>query len=157
MKKEAKRYRPNVAAIVLSSDYPEKCDLFVGERSDIKGAWQFPQGGVDDDEALKEALLRELEEEIGTRDVEVVAEHPEWICYDFPGNIADKMYPFDGQRQKYFLVRLKDGASINLDTPVPEFARYRFVPAGEVLRHVSYFKRPIYKKVIGYFRKSGYL
>lgn len=152
-----KRYRPNVAAVILSSEYPDKCELFIGERTDVKGAWQFPQGGIDDEEDVKEALLRELEEEIGTKEVEIVAEHPEWISYDFPGNIAHKMYPFDGQKQKYFLVRLKKDAVINLETAVPEFSRHRFVAAKEVLKHVSYFKRPIYKKVIAHFKKSGYL
>ena len=152
-----KRYRPNVAAVILSSDYPDKCEIFIGERSDVKGAWQFPQGGIDDDEDIKEALFRELEEEIGTKEVEIVAEHPEWISYDFPGNIAQKMYPFDGQKQKYFLVRLKNDANINLATAVPEFSRHRFVAVKEVLKHVSYFKRPIYKKVIAHFKQSGYL
>lgn len=152
-----KRYRPNVAAIILSSDYPEKCELFVAERSDIKGAWQFPQGGIDEKENATDALFRELEEEIGTSDVEIVAEYPMWVSYDFPAKAASKMYPYDGQKQKYFLVRLKNGAVINLETSSPEFIRFKFVDIKEVLKHVSFLKRPIYKRVITHFKKSGYL
>jgi putative (di)nucleoside polyphosphate hydrolase len=152
-----KNYRPNVAAVILSSQYPNACELFIAERSDVKGAWQFPQGGIDGDEDAKTALFRELGEEIGTNDVEIIAEHPEWISYDFPAAVADKMYPYDGQRQKYFLVRLKNGAEINLDTKSPEFARFKFVSINEALKKVSYFKRPIYKKVLAHFKKSGYL
>ncbi|MCV6606853.1 MAG: RNA pyrophosphohydrolase, partial [Campylobacterales bacterium] len=74
MEETGKKYRPNVAAVVLSSTYPEKCEVFLGERSDIEGAWQFPQGGVDQGESYKEALFRELKEEIGTDDIELVAE-----------------------------------------------------------------------------------
>jgi len=67
------------------------------------------------------------------------------------------MYPFDGQTQKYFLVRLKPEANINLDTKDPEFSEYRFVKYKEVFNQIAYFKRPVYKQVLEYFRKEGYL
>jgi 8-oxo-dGTP pyrophosphatase MutT (NUDIX family) len=41
---EAIVYRPNVAAILQR----ENGDIFVAERINIKGAWQFPQGGIDE-------------------------------------------------------------------------------------------------------------
>ena len=61
---KGKRYRPNVAAIILSPSYPLECKVFIAQRHDISGAWQFPQGGIDEGESPKEALFRELEEEI---------------------------------------------------------------------------------------------
>ncbi|MCF6201194.1 MAG: RNA pyrophosphohydrolase [Hydrogenimonas sp.] len=159
IKKEQKekRYRPNVAAIVLSSKYPEKVEFFIASRSDIKDAWQFPQGGIDEGETPQQALFRELKEEIGTDEVEIIAEFPEWVSYDFPEIIAKKMYPYDGQRQKYFLVRLKPGAKIDLDTEEPEFLHYTFVPFEQIFDYITFFKRPVYKKVLNYFRKKGYL
>lgn len=108
MKKETKTYRPNVAAIILSPKYPLTCELFIASRTDIKNAWQFPQGGIDKSETPKEALFRELKEEIGTNKVDIIAEYPEWISYDFPPQVVKKMYPYDGQIQKYFLVRLQE-------------------------------------------------
>lgn len=157
MSKNEKRYRPNVAAVILSARYPEKVEIFVAERSDIKDAWQFPQGGVDANESVREALFRELKEEIGTDEVEVLAEHPEWLSYDFPETVAAKMYPYDGQKQKYFLVRLRSSAVINIDTQTPEFSQYQFVDMTDLFRYVSHFKRPIYKQVLAYFQKNGYL
>lgn len=154
---EKKRYRPNVAAVIVSSKYPFECELFVASRTDIDDAWQFPQGGIDEGESAKEALFRELKEEIGTEDIEILSEYPEWLSYDFPGKIAKKMYPFDGQTQKYFLVRLKPEAKINLDTKEPEFSEYKFVKYKEIFEYITYFKRPVYKKVLEYFRKEGYL
>jgi len=151
-----KKYRPNVAAIVLSSKYPEKVEVLIAKRTDVD-AWQFPQGGIDEGESPKTALLRELKEEIGTDEVEVLSEMPEWLSYDFPPRIAKKMYPYDGQTQKYFLVKLKPGAKINLNTEIPEFKDYKFVPVEEVFNYVKSFKRPVYKKVIEYFKKEGYL
>lgn len=154
---EKKRYRPNVAAVVVSSRYPFECEIFIASRTDIDDAWQFPQGGIDEGETPKAALFRELEEEIGTSDVEVLTEYPDWLSYDFPKTIAKKMYPFDGQTQKYYLVRLRPDAVINLETKEPEFDAYKFVPYKEVFNHITYFKRPVYKKILEYFRKEGYL
>ena len=130
--KSKKNFRPNVAAIILSSKYPQKCEIFIASRIDISNAWQFPQGGIDDGESIKEALFRELEEEIGTRDVEIIAEYPTWVSYEFPPIIAQKMYPYDGQKQKYYLVKLKKGAKININTETPEFSEYKFVSSKEI-------------------------
>ena len=55
--KKEKNYRPNVAAIILSPSYPAKCEVLIASRIDVSGAWQFPQGGIDDGETPKEALL----------------------------------------------------------------------------------------------------
>ncbi|RLA66656.1 MAG: RNA pyrophosphohydrolase [Epsilonproteobacteria bacterium] len=151
-----KSYRPNVAAVILSSKYPEKCEFFIAHRSDIKNAWQFPQGGIDEGETPRDALRRELLEEIGCDKVEVIGEFPDWISYDFPKVSRGKTYPFDGQTQKYFLVRLKDGAEINLQAyDIPEFEEYDFVEYEELFEKVAYFKRKVYRKVIDYFIKEG--
>ncbi len=154
--KRIKRYRPNVAAVILSSKYPDKCEFFVAHRTDIKNAWQFPQGGIDEGETPQEALLRELMEEIGCNDVEILGEFPEWITYDFPPTSKGKQYPFDGQTQKYFLVRLKDESKIDLNAfEIPEFKEYDFVGYEALIPKVTYFKRKIYRKVISYFMNEG--
>ncbi|WP_072680152.1 RNA pyrophosphohydrolase [Arcobacter sp. LA11] len=155
--KEKKNYRPNVAAIVLSAKYPEKCEIFIASRTDVENAWQFPQGGIDDGESANEALYRELEEEIGTREIEIIAEYPEWVSYDFPPAIAKKMYPFDGQIQKYYLVKLKKGAKVNINTEIPEFSEYKFVPTKNIYDYITFFKRTVYKQVLKYFRNEGFI
>jgi len=151
-----KSYRPNVAAVILSSNYPDKCEFFVAHRSDIKNAWQFPQGGIDEGETPTEALKRELLEEIGCNDIEILGEFPEWISYDFPSVSRGKTYPFDGQTQKYFLVRLNENAKIDLQLyKIPEFKEYEFVEYGQLFKKVTYFKRKIYRRVIDHFIDEG--
>lgn len=153
-----KKYRPNVAAVLLSPAYPKECRFFIAHRLDIKGAWQFPQGGIDEGESPKEALLRELREEIGTDSVEILCECPHWIRYDFPKSMAKKMYVgFAGQIQKYFLARLKHNAVINLCTNEPEFDAYTFVDTQELFARVTHFKKEVYKQVLAHFKKEGYL
>ncbi len=151
-----KSYRPNVAAVILSSKYPEKCEFFIAHRTDIRNAWQFPQGGIDEGETPRDALYRELLEEIGCNSVEILGEFPEWITYDFPKTARGKVYPFDGQTQKYFLVRLKEDAEIDLQAfEIPEFKEYAFVNYDELFSRVTYFKRKVYRRVIDHFIKEG--
>ncbi len=150
-------YRPNVAMIIMSSAYPQKKEVFIAQRNDLLNIWQFPQGGIDNGEEVQEALFRELEEEIGTRSVEIVAEFPEWISYDFPEKIAKKMKPYKGQTQRYFLLKLSEDAVINLETEHPEFISYKFVSVEDVLKNTAHFKKDVYETVLNYFKNEGYL
>ena len=150
-------YRPNVAMIILSNNYPDKKEIFIAQRNDLSDVWQFPQGGIDDGEEVQEALFREMKEEIGTKKAKIIAEYPKWISYDFPPKIAKNMKPYKGQKQRYFLLKLKKKAKINLDTKHPEFSDYKFVKLDEVLSLSASFKKDVYKKVIKYFKKEGFL
>ncbi|WP_457746667.1 RNA pyrophosphohydrolase [Sulfurimonas sp.] len=150
-------YRPNVAMIIVSHNYPQKKEIFIAQRNDLTDIWQFPQGGIDEGEEVKEALFREMEEEIGTLEAEIIAEYPEWISYDFPEKIAKKMKPYKGQTQRYFLMKLQDGAKIDLNTEHPEFVDYKFVSLEDVLSHTAHFKKPVYETVLNYFKKEGIL
>ncbi len=157
MKKKSE-YRPNVAAVILSHKHPQETMFFLGKRKGIRRAWQFPQGGINEDETPKQALLRELKEEIGTDQVEIIAEFPEWISYDFPSSEWEKKYPYKGQNQKYFLVRLKEDAVINLELDeTPEFEDYIFVDEQELFKKALYMKRKAYRRVINFFKKEGYI
>ena len=60
-------YRLGVGAVLLNADG----QVFVAERIDTPGAWQMPQGGIDADEDPRAAVVRELEEEIGTSNAEI--------------------------------------------------------------------------------------
>ena len=150
-------YRPNVAMILVSNNYPDKKEIFIAQRNDLQDVWQFPQGGIDEGEEVQEALFRELEEEVGTAKAKIIGEYPEWISYDFPEKISKKMKPYKGQRQKYFLLKLKKDAQIKLDTKHPEFDDYKFVSVDDVLSHTAHFKKPVYETVINYFKNEGLL
>ena len=150
-------YRPNVAMIIVSDKYPEKKEIFIAQRNDLQDIWQFPQGGIDQGEEVKEALFREMKEEIGTDDAQIVGEYPEWISYDFPAKIAMKMKPYTGQTQRYFLMKFDNEAVVNIHTKHPEFMDFKFVSVDEVLDMTAHFKKNVYKKVINYFRNEGLL
>ena len=48
-------------------------EIFVGRRLDHEsGYWQMPQGGIDENENPEEAVWREMLEEIGTNNAELL-------------------------------------------------------------------------------------
>jgi len=57
------RYRRCAAAIVFN----DRGQVLCGERSDRKGSWNMPQGGVEKGETVEAAATRELFEETGVR------------------------------------------------------------------------------------------
>jgi len=65
-------YRPNVGAVLFNAAglilIARRADMLNAEGA--PGGWQLPQGGVDAGEDLRVAVLRELEEEIGTAKAE---------------------------------------------------------------------------------------
>lgn len=149
-----KIYRPNVAGIIMDSNYPETKNVWIGLRNDMRDVWQFPQGGIDRNEDIRDVFLRELKEEIGTDNVEIIDMCPYWLKYDFPRLKKGK---YSGQKQKYFLARLKNNEDININTEIPEFEDFKFIPIQDLFKHISAFKVPIYTKAIEYFTNKGYL
>lgn len=112
------------------------------------GSWQFPQGGIEDGEEPRTALLRELAEETGLRadDVELVREHPAWIAYELPRELRSAKVGL-GQVQRWFLVRARPHA-----TPRPdgvEFDAVEWVTPEEALSRAVLFRRPVYAEVLG--------
>jgi 8-oxo-dGTP pyrophosphatase MutT (NUDIX family) len=144
-------YRPGVGIVLLNA----RGEIFVGRRTDVPGeAWQMPQGGIDDRESPREAARRELKEEIGTNNAEIIAESERWLTYDVPEEFARKSWGgrWKGQRQKWFVMLFKGADSdIDLQGNPPEFNVWRWVMVNELTALAVAFKRQLYLEVIGEF------
>ncbi len=144
-------YRRNVGAVLFNRDglvlVARRAHLPNAEA--VAGGWQLPQGGIDEDEEPRAAVFRELAEEIGTANAELLAEHPEWLSYDLPEELIGKAFKgrFRGQRQKWFALRfLGADSEIRLDAdPHPEFDAWRWAELSELPALAVSFKRPIYE------------
>ena len=154
-------YRPNVGAVLFN---PAGLVL-VARRADLPnaeapaGGWQLPQGGIDEGENPREAVLRELAEEIGTDRAEVIDEHDEWLAYDLPAELIGVALrgKYRGQRQRWFALRfLGTDNDIRLDLdPRPEFDAWRWAPLADLPSLAIPFKRPIYEVLARSFARHA--
>lgn len=139
-KSPPEKYRPNVAIIVLNA----QGEILACERSDIDGAWQVPQGGLEKGETTDAAMRRELKEEIGTSNVTVIGKLPETIRYEWPAHLYERGYR--GQEQTFYLVRLNPGAVINLEADAEvEFQSYQWVSVETLCNIARGFKQDSYR------------
>ncbi len=147
-------YRPCVGIVLINA----RGEIFAGQRLDSTAdAWQMPQGGIDDGEKPRQAALRELWEETGvTADlVEFVAKTEGWVTYDLPPELLGKVWggKYRGQKQKWFLFRyLGRDDQVNIATDHPEFSRWRWIGAEEMVASIVPFKRDVYAQVVAAFR-----
>lgn len=144
-------WRP-CAGIMLVNDHNQ---VFVARRLDSeRDAWQMPQGGIDPHEDPRTAALRELREETGTDQVEILAEMEEWIRYDLPEDLIGTLWKgrYRGQEQKWFLMRFTGrDTDICLETEHPEFSDWKWVPLSDVPGLAVPFKRGVYDRVCAMF------
>jgi len=131
--------------------------VLIAERRERRGAWQMPQGGVQKNEHVHLTVMRELREEIGTDDADIIAQLPEKLRYEFPdwlqyrGGIFRGKYR--GQEQDWFALRFKGRDSdVDLsgehDPENPEFVAWRWAELAEVPPLIVDFKRPVYDAIV---------
>jgi putative (di)nucleoside polyphosphate hydrolase len=143
-------YRPCVGAALFNP----AGRVLVARRADLPNAegapqgWQLPQGGMDEGEDPREAVLRELAEEVGTRRARIIGEYPEWLTYDLPPELLGRALGgrYRGQRQRWFALRFEgrdEDIRLDLD-PHPEFNAWRWAMLDELPSLAPPFKLAIY-------------
>lgn len=145
-------YRPNVGIIICNRQGQVLWARRYGQNS-----WQFPQGGINNNETPEQAMFRELNEEVGLlpNDVRILSVTNGWLRYKLPKRmIRWENEPICiGQKQKWFLLELvSDISSINLSTTQnPEFDDWKWVSYWYPIRQVISFKRDVYRKAMKEF------
>lgn len=148
---EQRPYRPCVGIFLLNNDGL----VFAGRRIDSRAeAWQMPQGGIDAGESPLQACMREMREEIGTNTAELVSQHDEWLYYDIPLPLADRLWQgrYKGQKQKWMALRFTgDDSDINIATEEPEFCEWKWLSPHDLVDLAVPFKRDVYQNVLAAF------
>jgi len=145
-------YRANVGIILSNRDGQLLWARRIGEQ-----AWQFPQGGIRENESPEQAMYRELREEIGLQEshVTLVGRSRDWLRYQLPKNlIRHNSKPLCiGQKQVWFMLSLAcDDSHVRLDcTTNPEFDSWRWVAYWSPLQEIVEFKRQVYEQALQEF------
>lgn len=144
-------YRPCVGILLINNDGT----IFVGERVDTPGAWQMPQGGIDEGESAVDAVFRELKEETGIETAELLGISETWRSYDLPPALAAISWGgrFRGQTQLWSALRFTGtAADINIQTEPAEFGKWKWTDPQTLLAEIVDFKRDLYAEVLAEFQ-----
>ena len=142
-------YRLNVGIVIANCEGK----LLLCKRRGMN-SWQFPQGGIDNNEDPFEAAKRELYEEVGinSKYVKLIKSSDEWYKYDVPEKSRRKILinkNFKGQKQKWFLFRLKESVKISFENdPDNEFDDFKCVSYWYPLAVIVSFKEAVYRKAL---------
>tara|TARA_Y100000768_G_C23915605_1_gene652225 strand:+ start:186 stop:671 length:486 start_codon:yes stop_codon:yes gene_type:complete len=142
-------YRLNVGIMIANCEGK----LLLCKRRGMN-SWQFPQGGIDNNEDPLEAAKRELYEEVGinSKCVKLIKSSDEWYKYDVPEKSRRKILinkNFKGQKQKWFLFRLKESVKISFENdPDNEFDDFKWVSYWYPLAVIVSFKEAVYRKAL---------
>jgi putative (di)nucleoside polyphosphate hydrolase len=133
-------------------------NIFVGQRVDVKRAWQLPQGGIEEGETCIEAARRELFEETNISSVELLGTSDP-CKYTFPPKVKMILTKKRGQLmyigQEIIFVAFRfigDESEINLEKTPQEFINWKWTLPDELLKSIVYFKRPSYKMALKKFK-----
>jgi putative (di)nucleoside polyphosphate hydrolase len=137
-------YRPNVAIILRNA----AGKILICERADWPGCWQFPQGGVKSKESPDQALVREVQEELGlpASAYKIIASKGPYR-YAFPEGV--KKGGWSGQAQTYYLADLTgEDPELNFGGPTPEFRDARWIlPREFPMEGIPAMKHQVYRQV----------
>ena len=158
------KFRANVAAVIFDQKNKKvlmfrrlakrnKDSKLLSDGGQLRWNWQFPQGGVDLNETENETLLRELKEEIGTNEVEIINISKNRTRYHYPKKMIKilqknpEWIPFRGQQQRWFLLRLNcDTNNISFKHEPIEFDKLQWFSPRKGLQKVVPWKRKAYRK-----------
>ncbi len=142
-------FRANAGAVIFNRDG----QVLACSRADVaQAAWQLPQGGIRRGEEPLDAALREVEEEvaIGAQQLELVADHPDWLVYELPEGYRSTKTG-RGQAQKWFLFRFT-GDPRGARPDQRELSACRWMAPDALLAVVAPFRRGVYQAVFDRFR-----
>jgi putative (di)nucleoside polyphosphate hydrolase len=136
------RFRAGVGIVIVAPDGR----VMAFRRSMPGGAWQLPQGGIDEGEDEAVATMRELFEETGIAacDVDVVGVVEPWLGYELP---AGARSPKTGRGQVHRWTVMRPRVA-QLDPQLAdggEFDAWAWMTFSDLHSATAEFRRPVYE------------
>jgi putative (di)nucleoside polyphosphate hydrolase len=138
----ARYFRAGAGAVIVN----RRGLVLAFERANVRGAWQFPQGGLDLGETPVQAMFREVREETGLtrRHLRLLDRHPTLLVYELPRRSRSKKTGM-GQVQYWFYLAWKGDPDTVPEPPADEFRAAAWMTAAQVIRRAVPFRRPVYR------------
>lgn len=157
-------YRQNVVGVIINRENK----VFLGNRTyegphmtdstPVPGEqdhWQFPQGGVDQNENADVAVLREIWEETGIdqRSLRVIKKSSVTNQYTWSHGRRELWFnklKYKGQFQNVYFVRF-EGENKDIDLNKfhhPEFTSYKWVSPKDLVNEISEYRRPVAERIL---------
>jgi putative (di)nucleoside polyphosphate hydrolase len=132
-------YRQGVNAFVIDSN---KRFLLVQRINYKNNEWDFPGGGVEDGDTPKTAILRELEEEFGSKDFKILHKSPITHKFDWSEETQDMYFEkrgkkYKGQEKFQFIIKFT-GEKERLSLQKEEIKKIKWVSYKDLKDHLVF-------------------
>jgi len=122
------KYRQSTSAVI----FDKLGRILVVQKMSYKNdEWDIPGGGIEEGERSDQAVLRELGEELGCDEFEIINVSKKKDCYEWPDEVIVKKFRekgimYRGQKRTQFLVKFT-GEEIDLKIQIEEIRIYKWV------------------------------
>ena len=126
-------YRQSTSAVILD----ESGRILIVQKNSYKdNEWDIPGGGISDGEVSREAIIRELNEELGSDKFEVIKASKQTDRYEWPDEVINKKIAenkpiYRGQERVQFLVKFL-GEETDLKPQIEEIRTVKWVFSKEL-------------------------
>jgi N-acetylglucosaminyldiphosphoundecaprenol N-acetyl-beta-D-mannosaminyltransferase len=138
-------YRPNVVGWLFKDG---EVLLVNAKNGDNLDHWKLPQGGVEADESKQEALMREMAEELGTVNFEIIGQFANIYKYKWP---REYRLGYKGQRQTLFILKY-NGRKHDIKLS-HENKGFKWVPINDLINEAEIIRRPSYALFLEKYRE----
>lgn len=143
-------FRAGVGTVI----YNQQGEIAIFKRAQHPiGVWELQQGGIDPNEHPKEAMWRELTEEIGLTeaDVTLTSEMPGWTIYQNK-DAAELLTDILGQAHRWFFLELKPEVSIDISQAYEEaVSDFCWTSFDDLIQRTRAHKQHVYQTLREYY------
>jgi len=132
------KYRRNVVALIVN----QFNEVLIFNRLGRRDYWGLPQGGVDYGENHEQAVRREMFEETGLNDLQIIGRFDNIVSYLWPKHYTNRGYK--GQKQTLFIMRYYGDPKLVVFDKT-EHKAYKWVKLKDFVRSVSPIHRSNYQ------------